>query len=147
MQEVIQGGLARRGIQQRIAVKVDCLLQQVAQPVVFLELFLFFGGEFLQLDPGALRQAVQRFAEIDILLLHQELEDIAALVALTEAAPCARLRPDDKGRRARVAVERTEAGVVLARAAQLDTSSPSARSRMSIRDLISSMLDMGQIIS
>ena len=55
------------------------------------------------------------------LALHHELEDVAALVALTEASPRPRLGPDDERGRMFVIVERAEPRVVLPRVAQFDS--------------------------
>src|SRR3989304_5566744 len=64
---------------------------------------------------------IERFLEIKVLALHDELKDIAAFIALTEAAPGAALRPDDERGRVLVVMERTKTRIVLARMAQFDT--------------------------
>src|SRR5688500_17867585 len=66
-------------------------------------------------------QLIQCLLEFKVLTLHYELKDIPALIALTEAAPCTALRPDDERRRMFVVMKRTKTRVVLAGMAQLDT--------------------------
>jgi hypothetical protein len=79
-------------------------------------------GEGRHFHAGACGEFVERLLEIEVLALHHELEDVAALVALTEAPPRAGLGPDHEGGRLLVVVERTEARIVLPGMAQFDTS-------------------------
>src|SRR5271157_641509 len=72
------------------------------------------------LHARAVGEFLKRFLEINPILLHHELEDIAALVAFAETTPRPRLRPDDESRRMLVGMERTKAGVVPAGLAQFD---------------------------
>src|ERR1700690_1954905 len=73
------------------------------------------------LHARAVSQFLKRFLEINPILLHHELEDVAALIAFAETTPRPCLRPDDKSRRMLVDVEWTKAGVVPAGFAQFDT--------------------------
>ncbi len=101
------------------AVEDQRVLEQFTQVLVrFLDLRRL-ALEFLDLHARALGQFLQRLAEVDALALHHELEDVAALVALTEAAPRARLGPDHEGGRMFVVVEGAESRIVAPRLAQL----------------------------
>ena len=63
---------------------------------------------------------MKRFLEINPILLHHELENIAALVAFAETTPRPGFGPDDKRGRMLVGMERTKAGIVPAGLAQFD---------------------------
>ena len=80
---------------------------------------LLYGSGSMELHPGALCQTAQRFREIPAIFLHHEFEDVAALIALAEAAPGAGIREDDKSGGACIAVEGTETGVAFSGFAQL----------------------------
>ncbi len=85
---------------------------------VLLDLFLLFGGVFMEGDAGAVRQMAEGFLEIPALALHHEIEQVAAFVALPKTAPGLRIREDHEGRGLRVGVERTKARVILPGMAQ-----------------------------
>src|ERR1051325_228120 len=89
----------------------------------FIVCVFFFGSLFCKcgnLYTGTRRKVVECFLEIQVLALHDKLEDVPTLVALTEATPRPRLGPDHKGRRMLVIVEWTKTGIVPARVAQFD---------------------------
>src|SRR5690242_17068388 len=101
-------------------IKNDRIFQQYMEPVVD---FLLFGRLLCKgwdLYAGARCEFIERFLEIKVLTLHHKLENIAPLVALTEATPGARIRPDHEGRRMLIFVEGTKARIVSASMAQLD---------------------------
>ena len=72
-----------------------------------------------KLDSGAFRHGLQGFLEIPAFLLHHEAEDVAALVALAETVPGLPVGRDDE-RGGFLVVERAQAGIVLAGAAQFN---------------------------
>jgi len=117
--KVIQNGLARLRIDELVVKKGNGFFQQVAQPTVLLFSGLFQGAGGTQLHAGALSQPAQCLGEIPAFFLHHKSKDIAALIALAEAAPGAGIREDDKGGGARVAVEWAEAREIFPRPAQL----------------------------
>ena len=80
--------------------------------------FLF---DILYFHARARGELLHGFLEIQPFALHHELENIAALVALTETPPGARFGPDDESRRMFILMERTKARIVLTRMAQFDT--------------------------
>ena len=86
--------------------------------LLLLGCFLVKGRQF---HAGAGRKLGERVLELQVLTLHHKLEDISALIALTKAAPCTRLGPDDEGRGLFIVVKRTKPGIVFARMAQFDT--------------------------
>ena len=103
------------------AIENDRVFEQDAELVVG---FLLFGSMFCKgwdFHARARRKLVERFLEIKVLTLHHKLEDIPALIALTEAAPRPGLGPDHERGRMLVIVERTKACIVPARMAQFDT--------------------------
>ena len=63
----------------------------------------------------------QGFFKIPAFLFHNELENIAALVAFAKTFPCTRLLPNDESRRFSIAVKGAKTGVVAARPTQLHT--------------------------
>jgi len=103
------------------AIEDDRVLKQDAELVVSLLLFRGLPCKGWDLHSGARRKFVERFLEIEVLTLHHKLEDVPALPALTEAAPCARLRPHHEGRCVLVIVERTKARIVPAGMSQFDS--------------------------
>ena len=106
-------------VEQVVAEEGDRVFQELAQVIVLFGGRLLLGGSRLELHAGFIGQEAQGLGKIPAFLLHHKAEDIAALVALPKAAPGAGIREDDKGRGARVGMERAEARVVLARPAQL----------------------------
>src|SRR6476469_5762653 len=103
------------------AIKNDRVFKQNMEPVVD---FLLFGRLLCKgrdLHTGPRRKFIERFLEIKVLTLHHKLEDIATLIALTEATPGAGIRPDHEGGRMLIFVERAKACIVPAGMAQLDT--------------------------
>ncbi len=100
------------------AVINDRILQQFAE--VFVGFLLLWGLAlvFFYFHTRAQRQLLHGFLEVQSLALHDELENIPALVTLTKATPRPRLGPDHKGRRVLVIVEGAKACVVLPRVAQ-----------------------------
>jgi hypothetical protein len=76
---------------------------------------------FLYFHARARGELLHGFLEIQPFALHHELENIAALVALTETPPGARFGPDHESRRMFILMERTKARIVLARMTQFDT--------------------------
>src|SRR5574341_880961 len=99
--QVRQSCLPGRRVAQLVGVKCDRSFQQGA-----LAVMLFGGGLLcwrrrLQLHPGFLGQKAQRLGEIPALFLHDKAEDIAALVALSKAAPGTCLRKNYESWRAR----------------------------------------------
>ena len=117
--QVVQGQFSSRRVDQLVAVESHRLFQQGAQAFVLFFFFRLLRPVGFQLDPGALGQGTQRFAEIPAFLLHHEGDDIAALAALPEAAPGLPVgRDNERGRL--LGVEGAQAGEVLPGAAQLD---------------------------
>ena len=57
------------------------------KPVVGFLLFGCLLGKSWDLNAGTRRKFIERFLEIKVLTLHHKLEDIATLIALTEATP------------------------------------------------------------
>ena len=74
---------------------------------------LFRVALVFQRDAGAIRQDAQRLAELDLLSLHQEAEDIAAGAAGAEAVPGLTIRRDVEGRRT-LCVEGTQGPEIAA---------------------------------
>jgi hypothetical protein len=70
-------------------------------------LVLYLGGVRRELDPGSFGKLSQRFAELDILLLHDEGEDVSTGAAGAKAMPVLGVWIDVK-RRLFFAMERTE---------------------------------------
>src|SRR5689334_12930186 len=103
------------------AIKNDRVFKQNMEPVVSFLLFGCLSGKGRDLHTGARRKLIERFLEIKVFTLHHKFEDIAALVALTEAAPGAGIRPDHEGGSVLVFVEGAKACIVPAGMAQLDT--------------------------
>ena len=117
--QISVGLLPGGGLRQVVAKERDRFLQQGAQALVLVFLGLFLRRHRRQHDPGAFSQRMQRLAEIPAFFFHHKVEDIAALVALAKTAPGARIGEDDKGRRARVRVERAKPNIILPGPAQL----------------------------
>jgi hypothetical protein len=92
----------------------ECILQQFAKVFICLFLLGSFPCERGDHNAGARRECVEGFLEFQVVALHDELEDVTALIALTEAAPRTRLRPDHKRWGFLVIVERAKTGIVLA---------------------------------
>ena len=117
--QIFERLLTGGGVEQLVAVECDRFFQELAQVIVLFGGRLLLGRGRLELHAGFLRQEAQGLGKIPALFLHHIAEDIAALVALPEAAPGAGILEDDKSRGARVGMEGAKSRVVLPRAAQL----------------------------
>src|SRR5688500_5724144 len=97
------------------------VFQQFAEIFVGFALFrrfFYIGGN---LDACTRGKCIQCLFKINVLTLHYELKDVAALIALAETAPGPRLWPDHERRCFLVFMERAKACVVLACMAQIYT--------------------------
>src|SRR5688572_24107131 len=103
------------------AIKEQCIFEQLAEVFEGFSLFRCFLDISRDFHTRARGKSIQCIFEIKVLALHHKLEDIAALIALTETTPRPRFRPDHKRRRFLVFMERAKACVVLASMAQLYT--------------------------
>ena len=103
-----------------MAVEVDGRLQGFPQAGLGFRLGLHLPSAPAEVDANPLRQEAQSLGEIPAFLLHQEAENVPALVAGAEAAPGPGVGEHDEGRRAGIGVERAKPGVVPPGFAELD---------------------------
>src|SRR5688572_7964391 len=104
------------------AIKDQRVLEQFTQVVVDIFLFRSWFNILRDFHTCARSKLIERFLEIKILTLHNELKDVTTLIALTKTAPGAALRPDDERGRMLVVMERAKPRIVFARVTQLNTS-------------------------
>ncbi len=115
--DVVQGEFpGRRG--QVVTVESQRIFEERAQALVGFLFFRFLGPVRFEFDPRPLRHVSQCFLEVPAFFLHYELENVAALPALAEAAPGLPVGGNDE-RGCFLVVERAQAGIVLSGAAQL----------------------------
>ena len=88
--------LRLRGVDEEIAIIGDGEIEQIAQTFVFFFAFHILRRARLEFHSGARRQMFEGIAELPALFLHHEFKNVAAFVALTEAAPRSRFGPDHK---------------------------------------------------
>src|SRR3972149_200521 len=100
-----------------MAIERDRSLEQLSQTGVRLLDFPFLGALRAQLHSRTTREIAERLGKLPSLFLHQELEDVAALIAGSEATPGTALREHDERRRPGIGMEWAESGVVLPRPA------------------------------
>ena len=128
----VAAGLGAAFAGKLLLVEVDGGGDDAAEPLGARALL---GGPGGKLDAGLLGEDAEGLAEVDVLALLDEGEDIATLAAAAEAAPDAAVDEDIEGARL-LGVEGAEAAEVAARLLELDEASD-------VLDRVDAPLDLG----
>src|ERR1051325_4061211 len=106
------------------AIKNDRIFKQNMESVVDFLLFGCLPIKRWDLNAGARRKFIERFLEIEVLAVHNKLEDITTFIALTEAARGAGLSRDHERGSMFVFLEGPKACIFPADMPQLETCLP-----------------------